>query len=348
MTTPISIGDIISQFKGPAPEPEGGGVVVAKDWMKQFEGWLVSDYEDTVHHDRAPGLHASGLSSICARRNLLLDAFGAHAVPNTPGNYFTYDVGHALHAWWQERYLGPKQELYGDWMCVACACPRCGPHVAKLGRISREAKREIYEACDTCRGTGRKVTRGLMPMECECGVPWQDAVRYLELPVVHKKLNYVGHTDGLLDHKPKRRIFEFKTISPTEYDKYPGAKVPQPKPAHVVQAHAYMEPLGLDEAVIVYENKGSQCKWSVNMFGQFIAGEPKVIPFLVRFDQELWDGVVARIHEHHRSVAVIEGYRKQGVRLPRAEITNFERICSDKKCDFAQRCPVSRECFSLD
>ncbi|MGD9727900.1 MAG: hypothetical protein AB7V39_16140 [Nitrospiraceae bacterium] len=170
----------------------------------------------------------------------------------------------------------------------------------------------------------------------------------MELPVVNKELGYVGHTDGILDHKPKRRIFEFKTISPSEYDKYPGASTPRPKPEHVIQAHAYMQPLGLDETLIIYENKGSQCKWTVNMFGQFVAGEPKVVPILIHFDQELWNGVIARIHEHHRSVAVIEDHKASGKRLPRASIDGFERICSEKNCDMASRCPVSRECFSHD
>ena len=343
----LSIGDLIASFRDPEPTPEPD-VVSAKAWFDSFQSWLSEDYEKTVHHERKPGLHASALSSACARRNVLMRVYGTHDPPFTAGNYFTFDVGHAMHYWWQERYLGPKQELWGDWMCVACPCPKCGPHLAKLGDLSLEDKRRVWAECGSCRSTGRKVVRGLMPLECGCGVPWQDAIRYMELPVVNKALNYVGHTDGVLVHKPNRRVFEFKTISPSEYDKYPGSQNPQPKPEHVIQAHAYMEPLGLSETLIVYENKGSQCKWSVNMFGQFVAGEPKVVPFIVKFDQALWDGVVARVHEHHRSVRAIEDHKKEGKRLPRALISDFERICSDKKCDLAARCPVSRECFSHD
>lgn len=336
----LSIGDLIAQFKNPEPSPK---VSDAEEWFKGFQQWLANDYETIVHHERKPGLHASGLSAVCARRNILLTVYGTHNNPKTAGNYFTFDVGHALHFWWQERYLGPRGELFGDWMCVACACSKCGPLIAKLGKISLEDKKQIWKDCGNCRGTGRKITRGTMPMDCECGVPWQDAVRYMELPVINKELDYVGHTDGILLHEPKR-IFEFKTISPSEYEKLSKG----PKHAHVVQAHAYMGPLGLDEALIVYENKGSQCKWKVNMFGQFVAGDPKVVPFVVRFDKDLWSGIVARIHEHHRSMAVIEDHREQDKRLPRALIEDFERICSDKKCDLAARCPVSRECFSHD
>lgn len=337
----LSIGDLIASFKDDDPAPR---ISDAEEWFKHFTDWLTNDYERTVHHDRKPGLHASGLWATCARRNILMAVYGTPANPNTAGNYFTFDVGHALHYWWQERYLGPKGELFGDWMCVACPCPKCGPLIAKLGDISLEDKRQIWRDCGKCRSTGRKVTRGTMPMDCSCGVPWQDGIRYLELPVVNKELDYVGHTDGVLLHEPKNRVFEFKTISPSEYEKLAKG----PKHAHVVQAHAYMGPLGLEEALIVYENKGSQCKWKVNMSGQFVAGEPKVVPFVIRFDQDLWDGVVVRIHEHHRSMEFIEDHHKQDKRLPRASVEKFERICNDKKCEMAQRCPVSRECFSHD
>lgn len=347
----ISIGDIISQFKDPEEDPQDYGLTEAEKWFRDFQAWLIGPYEGVVHDDRDPGLHASALGGVCARRNLLINIFGAVDRPHTSGNYFTFDVGHALHGWWQERYLGPKQELYGDWVCLACPCPECGPLIASLGDISREEKKKIYRECGKCRKTGRKVTRGLMPMECGCGVPWQLAVRYLELKVENEELDYVGHTDGVLVHKPKRRIFEFKTMSPSEYDKLVKRAHPYengPKPMHVIQAHAYMAPLGLEEALIIYQNKGSQCKWSITMDGQFQAGDPKLGRFVVQFDQRLWDSVTARIHEHHRSIKVINSFKEKGKRLPRAEVSQFARICETKKCDLAARCPVARECFTLD
>lgn len=331
----ISIGDLISQFSFKKPEepPVTGG---AAQWFKEFQDWLAGDYEDTVHHARLPGLHASGLGKVCGRRILVLAVFGAPRVPNTAGNYFTFDIGHALHFWWQERYLGPKQELWGDWMCTACPCPECG------------GDKKLKRHCDECRHTGRKVTRGLMPLNCECGVPWQDAIRYLELPVVNEELNYVGHCDGILIHNPKHRLFEFKTMSPTEYEKWCEGADPKPKPDHVVQAHAYMGPLDLDETLIVYVNKGSQCKWTVDRCGQFVAGDPKVLPFLIHWDQELWDGITARIIDHHRAVEIMAEKRTKDQRVSRDDISQLPRVCDSPKCEMAQRCPVSRECFSLD
>ena len=359
MTEDISIGDLIAQFKSnpdtPPLESRGAGARTAKktesklsdadQWFEEFKSWLGADYESLVHPTREPGLHASELSSVCGRRSLVIEAFGAPSVPNTAGNYLTYDVGHSAHAWWQERYLGPKQELFGDWMCVACPCLTCGPLIAKLGNISREDKRRIFEECSNCRETGRKVTRGLMPMNCECGVRWQDAIHYLELPVENKELDYVGHTDGILVHGPKRRLFELKTMSPSEHAKLVKGVAPYengPHPSHVIQAHAYMGPLGLDEALIVYVNKGSQCKWTVDRCGQFVAGEPKVSRFIIKWDQELWDGIVERVHDHHRAMDIL----KSTPRPSREDVMTLPRVCSDSKCMMAQRCPVSTECFS--
>ena len=181
-----------------------------------------------------------------------------------------------------------------------------------------------------------------MPLECECGKPWQESVHYLELPVVNEELGYVGHTDGVLDHQPKRRVFEFKTVSPSEYEKHFIKKTdPQPLEDHVVQAHAYMAPLGLDEAIIVYENKGSQCRWKVNMFGQFEALEPKLKPFLIKFDNEIWDPIVDRIHVDHRAVAELQDILDADRTPSRTDIAKFSRVCEDRKCNLAARCPVS-------
>ena len=347
----ISIGDLIAQFGNPKPEP-APEVADAEEWFKGFQDWLASDYERLVHKERKPGLHASALGKVCGRRPLVIAAFGASYVPDTAGNYFTYDMGHALHFWWQERYLGPRQELWGDWKCMACPCPHCETVLDKIvAALNKADKQEVYNNCEHCRGTGRKVTRGLMPMDCACGTPWQDSVRYMELPVEDKELDYVGHCDGILPHKPKRRLFEFKTMSPSEYEKLEKRSAPYkegPKLEHVVQAHAYMGPLGLDEALIVYVNKGSQCKWTVDRCGQFVAGEPKVTPFIIQWDQALWDGIVARIHDHHRAIKLLNERKAIGKRVSREDITTQPRVCKDMKCDMALRCPVSRECFSLD
>lgn len=338
----LSIGDIISQFTSKKLPVEEAPVDV---WFKDLQQWIEKDYDRLVHPVRSPGVHASGIGKLCGRRLLLVNAFNAPESALVAGNYFTFDVGHSLHYWWQHRYLGPKQELIGDWACMACPCPDCEEQVRKKKALTTEARRKIYDQCKTCRGTGRKVTRGLMPLNCSCGVAWQDAIQYLELPVVNTELGYVGHSDGILAHKPKHRVFEFKTASPSEYEKIEAAG---PKMEHIIQAHAYMGPFGLDETIIVYENKGSQCKWTLNMFGQFVAGEPKIKPFLIKYDHDLWAKVVARIKDHYRAEDLLKKIAAENRRASRTEIADFARVCENSRCELAERCPVSRECFHLD
>jgi hypothetical protein len=338
----LSIGDIIGQFAMDKKPVEPAPV---KQWFGDLQQWIEKDYDKLVHPPRTPGLHASGLGKVCARRSMLISAFGFRERPLTAGNFFTFDVGHSLHYWWQHRYLGPKQELIGDWACMACPCPDCEELVRKKKALTTTARRAIFDKCSTCRGTGRKVTRGLMPMNCSCGVAWQEAIQYLELPVENKELGYTGHSDGILAHQPKHRVFEFKTASPTEYEKIEGDG---PKMEHIIQAHAYMGPFGLDETIIVYENKGSQCKWKVNMFGQFEAGEPRLAPFLIKYDHDLWAKVVARIKDHYRAEDLLRKLAAEDRRAGPPEISEFVRVCDNNRCELAERCPVSRECFQLD
>jgi len=320
---PPSIGDIVSQFAVPPGPPSSP----AQEWLDDLSHWLETGYEKLIHAERSPGLHASGLGSVCARREMIEETFGKPAKKARAGNMLTYDFGHAMHFWWQNRYLGPKQELWGDWKCSACPCAACGERPG--------------DACPDCKGTGRKTTRGLMPLNCECGTSWQDSIRYMEFMVENKALNYVGHTDGILLRKGKKSIFEFKTDGPSTYE---DRKAPNPE--HIIQAHAYMQPLGLTDALIVYQAKGGQCKWTKEG-GNWVAGQVHIKPFVVNFDPVVWGPIEQRIRDHHEARALIQTILDEKRRPTRDDIAKFKRVCDSPKCDLARNCPVSRECFNL-
>src|SRR5581483_2359074 len=189
----------------------------ADKWLSDFCLYLEDRYQKIVHpKERAKGRHASTLGSeACGRKEMLLALYEPPAEKFNAGQIATFEMGHMMHWWWQHRFLGPKQELWGDWYCAGC----------------------------------RTTTTGFMPMNCSCGVSWLDAISYRELNVKDEELGYSGHTDGILVDRAshKRRIFEFKSISPSEYK-----ELVQPKEMHIIQAHAYMRRLGVDEALIVY------------------------------------------------------------------------------------------------
>lgn len=321
MTTPnYSMEDIISQFSAPR-------VPFSEKWLKSLEKWLEEPYEGLVHDERSPGLHSSGLHKVCARFEVLSEIFGVDRPPKKSGNFLVFDIGHALHFWWQNRYLGPKQELVGNWMCAACECEKCGSN-----------------GCEKCHNTGRKVTRGRMPLSCDCGVPWQDAVKYLELLVVDKELGYVGHADGVLDCEDGvNRLFEFKTIKSSDFD-----NLEEPKPDHVIQAHSYMRLLGLDEALIVYQDKGKQCEWKFKSPGVYEPYNVHLKPFLVEFDGNLWREVELRIRDYHKARKLIDRRRKSGKQPTKSDVKKFERVCEDRNCSMARFCPLQNQCFTLD
>lgn len=328
MTTPnVSIADIISQM---APRKRENGSFVER-WLDDLGDWLETKYEKLIHAERKPGLHASSLWKVCARKELLTHIFGDKKRPPKAGNQLTFDVGHALHFWWQHRYLGPKQELIGDWLCYACPCPECGGDQDKTSK------------CGSCRQTGRKLTYGKMPLNCECGAPWQDAIAYMELEVVDEELQYVGHADGIIDCKDnKRRVFEFKTIGPNGYP-----DLQAPKTAHIIQAHSYMKPLGLDEALIVYQDKGKQCDWMISG-GAWSTGKMHIKPFIVKFDEEIWNPIEQRIREHHDARAFIQSLIDADKAPTPNDVAGLRRVCNTSRCALARDCPVRNQCFTMD
>jgi hypothetical protein len=285
----------------PAPAPTEN----AKEFLNDFFEWLETGYEDK---DRAPGLHASGLSQVCARRLALEAQTPPAAKVEAAAGRLTYDIGHAMHYWAQNHHFGPWGRLIGDWFCVAC--------------------QKVVAA------------NAPMPKRCpECDLHRRDSIVFKEPFVVDHTLKYCGHSDGIVLDKTgtRRRVFEFKSISPSQYD-----KLREPKMAHVIQAHAYMKPLGLDEALIVYLNKGSQGEWAKGPKG-WTVGRPKMRAFLVSFDTKLWASMVERIAAYHKAD---ESLQKMLV-VDDEFVMSLSRICTHDGCDLAQDCPVSAACFKL-
>ncbi len=285
----------------------------SQDLVEDLIKWLE---EEKTEPPRKPGLHCSSLWKTCARKVLLQEQYKDYLSPEVlkAGSHMTFGEGHAIHDLMQNKYLGPFGRLIGDWKCLQC----------------------------------QSITyRGTMPSECpECNVTWLDMndghqnVVYCELFAKDEELDYCGHCDGVLFGRDMvtKRVFEFKTISKAGY-----ASLRRPESSHVVQVHAYMHALGLNEAIILYWDKASQADWSIDRDGNFIATNPHLKSYLVKFDQELWDGIAARIVDHHKAV---EQVRKLPV-VKGVDVMKFERICTHSKCKLAKACDVKHYCFKL-
>lgn len=308
MTGP-SFRDLASLMKRPSKitRPDAPD---AEKWLDNFTLWLEECYPNLVPHPRDESiLHCSSLFQVCARKEGLIKKLNPPHEKIVAGQQLTFDIGHAMHYWWQHRYLGPRQELWGDWFCSGC----------------------------------KSTTRGFMPMSCSCGTDWRSGIHYVELEVKDETLGYIGHTDGILVDRAsnKRRIFEFKSISDSEYKKLKG-----PKPSHIIQAHAYMRRLGPEEALIVYANKGIQCEWS-RVDGEIRAGKINVKPFVVKFDAKLWSEVETRIKERKEALTVFDKILQENGSITEADISKCRRICATKEDDAAKYCPVREQCFRM-
>jgi len=178
------------------------------------------------------------------------------------GEQATFDVGHAVHWWWQNHYLGQWGRLWGEWECCECH----GSFV------------------------------GLRPSACSCCC--NDEFRFRESALSDPDLRYRGHPDGMIvepgDAKPTA-LLEIKTASTSSWD---GLR--EPMHEHRIQVHAYMRRTTppVREVYYVYIDKGKQSIWRKESNGGFKATTPprwKV--FWEAFDDAFWSGVERDLRE---------------------------------------------------
>lgn len=153
-----------------------------------------------------------------------------------------FDNGHGVHARWQ-KYLDDMAILRGQWKC---------------------------KGCGTISGNGQKLgilnpahDRG---WACPCGYRYREIRsqlnEYVELEVrSDPEFNFLGHCDAVVDltgtefRRGKYDVFvvDFKSINDENF-----GSLEKPEYKHVVQVNIYMWLLGLDAAVVLYENKSAQ------------------------------------------------------------------------------------------
>lgn len=294
------------------PEVSKDGDNYANDLKEDFLHWLV---HGKTEPPRAPGLHCSSLWKTCPRVPLLEARYREYlkVEKDTAGQRLTYDVGHALHDMMQNTFMGPFGRLWGNWKCLSCQ------------DVTHE---------------------GTMPQACpRCDVPWrceEDGVQnivYAELFVSDDILKYCGHCDGImLSREGNKFVFEFKTISKSQFPKLRAAKH-----EHVVQVHAYMNALGLRDAVVLYLDKGSQADWKKLPDGTWVSPNPHVKAFHIKWDDDLWATMQSRIQDYHKAT-------ERAKKLPTVEIEHvneFHRICTHTGCDLAADCGVRDYCFAI-
>ena len=177
--------------------------------------------------DRSIGLHPSQLYGMCMRSKMFvenLDLFEGIPGVNTPFEesipaslQAKFDIGHSLHHWYQNKYLGPMGILKGGWKCPQC----------------------------------KSVEEGFRPaIDCKnCGCDkWGFVEPFIQIP----ELGIVGHCDGIIDHGDGPWVLDIKTIDPDRFKNLSEVSM-----SYVYQVHCYMLALDIDRAVILYVDKSA-------------------------------------------------------------------------------------------
>lgn len=268
---------------------------------------------------------ASALNKVCGRRTALEAVYPreharARAEQISVGRRINFDVGKALHWWWQNKYLGPMQRLWGQWFCAAC----------------------------------EKASTGLMPEQCpHCEAPrviyhqWRDEdgqpqgaktdnITYAESLLLNREMAFSGHPDGfLVDHggTEPSLLNELKTISTKNYD-----RLKRPESGYLDQIHGYMVGTGMRACLITYIDKGRSCEWRAGRSGP-VAGTPRFKNFYIEFDDERWAKIEAKLLDNKRAM-------QEPPKTP-ADVAGWKRVCDSPGVRLARECPYRDECFSL-
>jgi len=203
-----------------------GPAKVAKPKGERFVGPLVKLLEKPQKKRRkAHQYHASGLHNLCPREAAITDRLlevGVPSIEQIPISLrFTFDLGNAVHEWFQQEYFKLLGGVRGAWECVKCG--------------NRELGVDMWET------------------HCSCS---KDPTphKYAELTFRSDELRVVGSCDGVLVEDNVQgwpeMIFELKTISIGQFD-----SLKKPKPEHYTQVQIYMWLSGIKHAIVVYACK---------------------------------------------------------------------------------------------
>lgn len=322
----------IIELMGDKPVPTlMGSALTASTFLGELLGFI-GGIERTPDPDEPPRtlLRASGLNTVCGRREMIIGLNPTLGVAEKKlvGHQLTYDVGTATHSWWQNKYLGPWQRLWGHWFCSKCGA------VTFTGLMPHK--------CPDC-GKGRTYWATWEDEDGNAQTGKVDNIIYVEKALIDEELGYTGHPDGVLVDPAiggaPQMLFELKTISPSGYEKL-GNK---PKTDHVIQMHAYMRLLKMREGLLVYTDKGKQADWR-NVGGRLTPSNPHIKVFHIEFDDDFWAKIETRIKDHYRAVEMLND---DDIEVTMLDVATFPRVCAKPSDFLAKDCGACLTCFSL-
>lgn len=214
----MSFVSAVSKMMGTSESASGKSSNTLTERLVDF----LANYEDDYANDTY--FHVSSLYYMCPRCEIYKAVLPAEMLPQDRLDAITkarFDVGHAMHYWYQNKYLGPMGVLKGKWQCSRC----------------------------------HDVVRGLMPTGfCKkCAGEGRDKVKewvFDETVVLSKKWNIKGKTDGVLVLDDLEYVLDIKTCKPSLFGSLKSAW-----PSGVYQVQVYMWLLKIERGILLYVDK---------------------------------------------------------------------------------------------
>lgn len=180
--------------------------------------------EERPEEDRTDGWHISSLYHTCPREIAMQAVLGPPERRRVfePRLKARFDVGTALHSWWQNKYLGPAGVLLGQWRCSGCREVREGTMPSKAHDCAVHAKWKFVETRVEYREAGwSRPIVGRFDGEVECDPPEgeTDRVGVLEIktasfmPIKEVSADYVWQCQCYM-HIRRRRWTRFLFVDP--------------------------------------------------------------------------------------------------------------------------------------
>lgn len=192
----------------------------------------------------------------------------------TPAGTFVPDARAAWLVEATERWLVETQEprIREGWFSASSLGKSDEELIAEYrGEVGEAHTAQTLRVFDLGHDRDRSLKRYLRGAKVSTLSEGDDEKRKMRVNWLHLQ----GECDDIvIDAAGVLHVFEFKTKSPYLY-----ARLEEPDPAHYLQVHAYMGGLGIAQAIVLYECKGTQ-RWKA---------------FYVPFDDGTWDGIVTRL-----------------------------------------------------
>jgi len=231
------------------------GSIISSDRGERAELSIIKDLEKAMVRrppdNRARGWHPSQLMEMCPRYEVLRqlvtkDGKKIEDVGIDIRTQMIFDVGTALHEWWQEKYFGPMGVLKGKWRCARCGFKTDG----------METMPKYPHNCDVGPKIGGTPALIDHNPKDKIKVGHNRTWKFDEVRVESKKWGIVGHSDGIYilgmgSLCEEDVVLDIKTAGPTFWNG--GGR---PYPSNIFQINLYMWLLGLKKGILLYVDKG--------------------------------------------------------------------------------------------